>query len=198
MLLWKDFSLSFQNHYLEVTSTSSASCWFAAWWALRPRREGLGSYFSWSLWRLADGGPTENQINNANTVPPTQLRLLNCTDLTMHTQIIANICICWRYCVDYLMLYRESFVQRDFMIVWLVLILLTGEEHFCWIILTTVFPSLVNDRVDASYLIVLFYVMKYCSHITVVKLAKRDIYDFFGCHLMCKYEKTVYVFPLQY
>lgn len=72
----------------------------------------------------------------------------------------------------------------------LVLILLTGEEHFsflfvffvlfcfCWIILTTVFPSLVNDREDASYLIVLFYLMKYWSRIAVVKLTKRGIYDF--------------------
>lgn len=84
----------------------------------------------------------------------------------------------------------------------LVLILLTGKEQcfwvflfcFCWIILTTVFPSLVNDREDASYLIVLFYLMKYWSRIAVVKLTKRDIYDFrFRCHLMCKYEKTVYV-----
>lgn len=50
---------------------------------------------------------------------------------------------------------------------------------FCWIILTTVFPGLVNDGVDASYLIVLFYAMRYWSHITVVKLTKRDIYDFF-------------------
>ena len=80
----------------------------------------------------------------------------------------------------------------------LVLILLTGEKQFlfcfCWIILTTVFPSRVNDREDASYLIVLFYLMKYWSHIAVVKLTKRGIYDFFlfflfGCHLMCKYEK---------
>lgn len=47
---------------------------------------------------------------------------------------------------------------------------------------------------DASYLIVLFYLMKYWSRIAVVKLTKRDIYDFhFRCHLMCKYEKTVYV-----
>lgn len=67
----------------------------------------------------------------------------------------------------------------------LVLILLTGEEHFffflfcfCWIILTTVFPSLVNDREDASYLIVLFYLMKYWSRIAVVKLTKKGIYDF--------------------
>lgn len=66
----------------------------------------------------------------------------------------------------------------------LVLILLTGEEQFffcfcfCWIILTTVFPSLVNDREDASYLIVLFYLMKYWSRIAVVKLTKRGIYDF--------------------
>lgn len=63
----------------------------------------------------------------------------------------------------------------------LVLILLTGEEHFfCfrWIILTTVFPSLVNDREDASYLIVLFYLLKYWSRIAVVKLTKRGIYDF--------------------
>lgn len=66
----------------------------------------------------------------------------------------------------------------------LVLILLTGEEHvfflfyFCWIILTTVFPNLVNDREDASYLIVLFYLMKYWSRIAVVKLTKRGIYDF--------------------
>lgn len=71
----------------------------------------------------------------------------------------------------------------------LLLILLTGEEHFsflfcfclfcfCWIILTTVFPSLVNDREDASYLIVLFYLMKYWSRIAVVKLTKRGIYDF--------------------
>lgn len=58
-----------------------------------------------------------------------------------------------------------------------VLILLTGEEHFsvcfCWIILTTVLPSLVNDREDASYLIVLFYLMKYWSRIAVVKLTKK-------------------------
>lgn len=63
----------------------------------------------------------------------------------------------------------------------LVLILLTGEEHFFlfrWIILTTVFPSLVNDREDASYLIVLFYLLKYWSRIAVVKLTKRGIYDF--------------------
>ena len=74
----------------------------------------------------------------------------------------------------------------------LVLILLTGEELFflfcfvfflfcfvfCWIILTTVFPSLVNDREDASYLIVLFYLMKNWSRIAVVKLTKRGIYDF--------------------
>lgn len=72
----------------------------------------------------------------------------------------------------------------------LVLILLTGEELFvfvlfvlffcfCWIILTTVFLSLVNDdREDASYLIVLFYLMKYWSRIAVVKLTKRGIYDF--------------------
>lgn len=64
----------------------------------------------------------------------------------------------------------------------LVLILLTGEEHFlfrfCWIILTTVFPSLVYGREDASYLIVLFYLMKYRSRIAVVKLTKRGIYDF--------------------
>lgn len=54
----------------------------------------------------------------------------------------------------------------------IVLILLTGKEHyvffsvllfyfvFFWIILTTVFPGLVNDREDASYLIVLFYLIK--------------------------------------
>lgn len=87
----------------------------------------------------------------------------------------------------------------------LVLILLTGEKlfflfvFFAGFILTTVFPSLVNDREDASYLIVLFYLLKYWSRIAVVKLTKRGIYDFpFGCHLMCKYEKTVYVFPWQY
>lgn len=85
-----------------------------------------------------------------------------------------------------------------------VLILLIGEEDFfflfycCWIILTTVFSCLVNDREDASYLIVLFYLMKYWSRIAVVKLTKRGIYDLFGCHLMCTYEKTVYVFPWQY
>lgn len=49
---------------------------------------------------------------------------------------------------------------------------------FCWVILTTVFPSLVNDREDTSYLIVLFYLMKYRSRIAVVKLTKRGIYDF--------------------
>lgn len=58
---------------------------------------------------------------------------------------------------------------------------------FCWIILTTVFPGLVNDdddvdddnRKDGSYLIVLFYLMEYRSRIAVVKLTKRGIYDFF-------------------
>lgn len=34
-------------------------------------------------------------------------------------------------------------------------------------------PSLVNDREDASYLIVLFYLMKYWSRIAVVKLTKK-------------------------
>lgn len=65
----------------------------------------------------------------------------------------------------------------------LVLILLTGDEHFlvvlfCWIILTTVFPCFVNDREDANYLIVLFYLMTYWLHIAVVKLTKGGIYDF--------------------
>lgn len=40
------------------------------------------------------------------------------------------------------------------------------------------FPSLVNVREDASYLIVLFYLMKYWLRIAVVKLTIRGIYDF--------------------
>lgn len=40
--------------------------------------------------------------------------------------------------------------------------------------------------------------MEYWWRLAVVKLTKRGIYDFFGCYLMCKYEKTVYVFPWQY
>lgn len=61
----------------------------------------------------------------------------------------------------------------------LALILLTGEEHFYFgfvfagFILTTVFPSLVNDREDASYLIILFILLKYWLRIAVVKLTKR-------------------------
>ncbi len=60
-----------------------------------------------------------------------------------------------------------------------VLILLTGEElfsfvlFFCWIILTTVFSRLVNDREDASYLIVFFYLMKYWSRIACCKVNKK-------------------------
>lgn len=64
----------------------------------------------------------------------------------------------------------------------LVLILLTGEEHFfiiildlffCWIILTTVFPSLVNDREDASYLIVLFYSQEILVAYSCCKVNKK-------------------------
>lgn len=38
------------------------------------------------------------------------------------------------------------------------------------------FLSLVNDREDASYLIVLFYLMKYWSRIAVVKLTKKKVF----------------------
>lgn len=65
----------------------------------------------------------------------------------------------------------------------LALILLTGEDFlfwfcFCWIILTTVFPSLVNDREDASYLIVLFYFLEILVAYSCCKVNKKGIYDF--------------------
>ena len=79
-----------------------------------------------------------------------------------------------------ILLYREYFVQWNSCLFCLVLILLIGEGHFVLLdYLTTVFSNLVNYRVAASYLIMLFYVMKYWSHITVVKVTNRDIYDFF-------------------
>lgn len=80
----------------------------------------------------------------------------------------------------------------------LVLILLTGEELFlllfCWIILTTVFPCFVNDREDASYLIVLFYLLKYWLHKAVVKLTKRGIYDFCLVATCCVNMKRLYMY----
>ena len=47
---------------------------------------------------------------------------------------------------------------------------------FCWLVLTTVFPSLVNDGEDGSYLIVFFYVMSSWSRITIVKLTKKEVF----------------------
>lgn len=66
-----------------------------------------------------------------------------------------------------ILLYRESFVQRDFMICFdlFVLIVLTGEEHFFLNYLTTLFPNLVNDRVYASYLIECSFMLQIIGHI---------------------------------
>lgn len=66
-----------------------------------------------------------------------------------------------------ILLYRESFVQRDFMICFelFVLILLTGEEIFFLNYLTTLFPNLVNDRVYASYLIECSFMLQIIGHI---------------------------------
>lgn len=75
-------------------------------------------------------------------------------------------CVCAEDIV-LILLYRESFVQRDFMICFdlFVLILLTGEEHFFQHYLTTLFPNLVNDRVYASYLIECSFMLQIIGHI---------------------------------
>lgn len=77
-----------------------------------------------------------------------------------------------------------SFVQRDFLDIFrLVLILLTGEKPHVFFLNRCnhcVFMLFVNDREYASYLIVLFHLVKSWSQIAVVKLKKRDIYKVFG------------------
>lgn len=187
--------------------------------ALRPMNEGPGSYgtaVTVATATTTTTTPPENAFIPAHS--PSKL----CCRNALKVYRFDHADISKHFLVEDIVLIKlySLFVQRDFMIVFRpVLILLTGEEHFIFILLFfcfvlfffppldsfnhCVFQGFVNDyREDASYLIVLFYLLKYwfaysCCKVNTHK-KKRYLWFLFGCHLMCKYEKTVYVFPWQY